>query len=85
MAASTPSVEEIFQQMLAFQQTMINSVQNSINGSNTTNTRLDSLVERVQAVELAQSLMIYPSQSQPEGSNPMNSEIHGADAKSYSE
>ena len=72
----------MFQQMLTFQQTMISSVQNLINGSTITNTRLDSLVERVQAIELAQSLAIYPNQMQPEGSNPMNSEIHDADSKS---
>jgi len=82
MAASTPTVEEMFQQMLTFQQTIIYSVQNLINGSATTNTRLDSLVERVQAMELAQSLTIFPSQSQPQGSNPMNSDIYGSDAKS---
>jgi hypothetical protein len=81
MEAPTPTVEEMFQQMLTFQQTMISSVQNLINGSTITNTRLDSLVERVQAIELAQSLTIYPNQMQPEGSNPMNSEIHDADSK----
>ena len=82
MAAPTPTVEEMFQQMLTFQQTMISSVQNLINGSTITNTRLDSLVESVQAIELAQSLTIYPNQMQPEGSNPMNSETHDADWKS---
>ena len=82
MAASTPTVEEMFQQMLTFQQTMINSVQDIANGSTITNTRLDSLVQRVQTLEIFQSLTIYPNQSQPQGSNPMNSEIHGADAKS---
>ena len=75
MAASTPTMEEMFQLMLTLQQTIIN-------GSTATNTRLDSLVERVQAIELAQSLMIYPSQSQPQGSNPMNSDTHDSDAKS---
>jgi hypothetical protein len=44
--------------------------------------RLDSLMEKVQAIELAQSLMIYPSQSQPRGSSPMNSDIHDSDAQS---
>ena len=78
MAASTPTVEEMFQQMLTFQQTMINSVQDIANGSTITNTHLDSQVQRVQALEISQSLTIYPNQSQPEGSNPMNSEIHGA-------
>ena len=72
MAASTPTVEEMFQQMLTFQQTMINSVQDIANGSTITNTHLDSQVQRVQALEISQSLTIYP----------MNSEIHGADSKS---
>jgi hypothetical protein len=75
MAASTPTMEEMFHLMLTLQQTIIN-------GSTATNTRLDSLVERVQAIELAQSLMVYPSQSQPQGLNPMNSGIHDSDAKS---
>ena len=61
---------------------MLNFQQTIINGSTTTNTRLDSLMKRVQAIELAQSLMIYPSQSQSQGSNPMNSDIHDSDAKS---
>ena len=60
---------------------MINSVQDIANGSTIENTRLDSLVQRVQALEISQSLTIY-NQSQPEGSNPINSEIHGADSKS---
>jgi hypothetical protein len=82
MESPAPTVQEMFQQMLAFQQSMNNSIRDLANGSITTNTRLDSLVERVQAIELAQSLMIYPSQSQPQGSNPMNSDIHDSDAKS---
>jgi len=82
MESSAQTVQEMFQQMLAFQQTMTNSVRDLANGSNTTNTLLDSLVERVQAIELAQSLMSYPSQSQSQGSNPMNSDIHDSDAKS---
>jgi len=82
MESSAQTVQEMFQQMLAFQQTMTNSVRDLANGSDTTNTHLDSLVERVQAIELAQSLMIYPSQSQSQGSNPMNSDIHDSDAKS---
>ena len=82
MESPAPTVQEMFQQMLVFQQSMNNSIRDLANGSITTNTRLDSLVERVQALELAQSLMIYPSQSQPQGSNPMNSYIHDPDAKS---
>jgi len=70
MAASTPTMEEMFQLMLTLQQTIINGY------TTATNTRLDSLVERFQAIELAQSLMVYPSQSQPQGLNPMNSGIH---------
>ena len=79
MAAPAPTVEEMFQQMLSFQQTTINAIQDLINGSTTTNTRLDSLAERVQALELPQ---LYPSQNQLEGSNPMNSESQRADSKS---
>jgi hypothetical protein len=75
MAASTPTMEEMFQLMLTLQQTIIN-------GSTATNTRLDSLMERVEAIELAQSLMTYPSQSQPQGLNPMNSDTHDSGAKS---
>ena len=74
MAAPTPTVEEMFQQMFAFQQAMITSIQDKVNGSTTTNTRLDSLVQRVQALEISQSLTIYPSQNLLEGSNPMNSD-----------
>ena len=75
MAASTPTMEEMFQLMLTLQQTIIN-------GSTATNARLDSLMERVEAIELAQSLMTYPSQSQPQGVNPMNSDTHDSEAKS---
>lgn len=56
--------------MFNFQQTTIKAVQDLLNGSTTTNTHLDSLVERVQALELSQSLAVYPSQNRPEGSNP---------------
>jgi hypothetical protein len=45
MAAPPPTVEEMLQQMLTFQQTTINAIQDLINGSTTTNTRLDSLAE----------------------------------------
>jgi len=82
MESPAPTVQEMFQQMLAFQQSMTNSFRDLANGSIITNTRLDSLMERVQAIELAQSLMTYPSQSQPQGSNPMNSDIHDSDVKS---
>ena len=61
---------------------MINSVQDIINGSTNTNTPLDSLMERVQALELTQSLQAYPSQNQLEGSNPMNPDTQRADLKS---
>ena len=82
MESPAPTVQEMLQQILASQQSMNNSIRDLANGSITTNTRLDSLVERVQAIELAQSLTIYPNQMQPEGSNPMNSRIHDADSKS---
>ena len=82
MESPAPTVQEMFQQMLTFQQSMTNSFRDLANGSITTNTRLDSLMERVEAIELAQSLMTYPSQSQPQGSNPMNSDIHDSEAKS---
>ena len=79
MAASAPTVEEMFQQMLSFQQTTINAIQDLINGSTTTNTRLDSLAERVEALELPQ---LFPIKNQVEGSNPMNSDNQRADSKS---
>ena len=69
MESPAPTVQEMFQQMLTFQQSMTNSFRDLANGSITTNTRLDSLMERVEAIELAQSLMTYPSQSQPQGAN----------------
>jgi hypothetical protein len=47
MAAPAPTVEEMFQQMLSFQQTMINAIQDWINGSATTSTPLESSSVRV--------------------------------------
>ena len=79
MESPAPTVQEMFQQMLTFQQSMTNSFRDLANGSITTNTRLDSLMERVEAMELAQYLMTYPSQSQPQGVNPMNSDTHDSE------
>ncbi len=59
MAALSPTVEEMFQQMM-------NAIQDIANRSEVTNTRLDKLVERIEAVELAQSMTVYPSEDRVE-------------------
>jgi predicted transcriptional regulator len=55
MAAPTPTIEEMLQQMLNFQQTTMDAVQELMNGFSTSITRFDELAERVQALELALS------------------------------
>jgi hypothetical protein len=74
-----PTVEEMLQQVLNSQRTIMDAIQDLSNRSTTTNTRLDSLVERVEALELPQ---LFPIQNQVEGSNPMNSDNQRADSKS---
>ena len=66
MVALSPTVEEMFQQMM-------NVIQDIANRSEITNTRLDKLVERIEAVELAQSMTVYPSEDRVEGLNPQSS------------
>ena len=48
----------------------MNAIQDIANRSEVTNTRLDKLVERIEAVELAQSMTVYPSEDRVEGLNP---------------
>lgn len=65
MSALSPTVEEMFQQMM-------NAIEDIANRSEVTNTRLDKLVERIEAVELAQSMTVYPSEERVEGRNPQS-------------
>lgn len=44
-----------------------------MNRSTTSISRLDPLTERVQALEFAQSMVLYPCQDQAENLNPLNS------------
>lgn len=67
MEVAAPSVEQMFQQLLDNFKTLENR-------SIETNTRLDMIVERVAAIELAQSMTVYPdNKDQVDGSNPLSS------------
>ncbi len=66
MAAAAPTIEGMLQQVL-------DNIQELTNRSIETNTRVEDLSVRVGAIELAQSLNVYPSDDRVQGLNPLSS------------
>ena len=72
MASQSPTVEEMLQQMLIYHQATKNAIQDYlVNRSNTTNVRLK--VERVESVELSNSMAVYPAPIPVQQTNPLAS------------
>jgi len=51
MESPAPTVQEMFQQMLAFQQSMTDSFRDLANGSIATNTKLDAISKSFENIE----------------------------------
>jgi hypothetical protein len=64
MASPSPGIEELLQQL-------IQRLDAVVGQSNNTNTRLDEVLKRVDDIELAQSLAVYPPSAQDEIINPL--------------
>ena len=73
MESPAPTVQEMFQQMLAFQQSMNNSIRDLANGSIATNTKLDAISKSFENIELtlSQTMAVYPSSVKEKIPNPL--------------
>ena len=61
MTSPSPSIEELFQQLIRGQKLIIEKLDEVVGQSITTNTKLDAMSKRVEDIELSQSMAVYPS------------------------
>jgi hypothetical protein len=68
---ATPSVEDLLQQLIQGQQRTMERIDAIVVQSTNTNTRIDKVLKRVEDIELAQSLAVYPTSAPEATSNPL--------------
>ena len=71
MASPSPSVEEMLQQLILGQQRIKEKLDEVVGQSAATDTRLDEISKRVEDIELAQSLAVYPTSAPEDTLNPL--------------
>ena len=71
MASPSPSVEEMLQQLILGQQRIKEQLDEVVGQSAATDTRLDEISKRVDDIELAQSMAVYPTSTPKDTLNPL--------------
>jgi hypothetical protein len=71
MTSPSPSIEDLFQQIIRSQKLLIEQLDEFVRQSTTTNTKLDVMSKRVEDIELSQSMAVYPSSVKKEISSPL--------------
>ena len=68
---ASPTVEDLLQQLILGQQRTMERIDAIVVQSTNTNTRIDEVLKRVEDIELAQSLSVYPTIAPEDIANPL--------------